>query len=184
MEGLLQKAMPQAMGGGQPPQPMASPEAMAGEQAGAEDAPNVTGDEQAEYDRGMAAVMAMIHKDPKGQKGIIDSLDPQNPVGSVANASVTVITTLDEKIDLLEDVIMPLLEETVPLVAEIGIKSKKIQISPKQIEQALATGTEMLMDHYGVDEESYQEVASGVDPQQASATYDQTLNGGEEVQNG
>lgn len=181
MEGLLQKGMASAMGGGQPPQPMASPAAMAGDQAG--DAPNVTGEEQKEYERGMAAVMQVIHGDEKGQRAIIGRLDPQNAVGSVAETSANVIFTVDEKIDLNENVIMPLLEELVPLVAEIGQKSKKIQISPKEIEQALATATELVLDNYGVDEEGYAEAAAGVDGAQAEQTYINTLNGGEGAAN-
>lgn len=167
MEGLLQKIMPGATGAPAAPEPMASPTAMSGAAAGDGETPNVTGEEQAEYERGLAACMKLLHGDAKSQKAIIERIDPANPVGSIAEVIVMIVTTVDDKVDLLEDTIMPLAEELVNLVIEAAVESGRVKkVSPKEAEQILATASELLVDHYGADEEDFQSVAGSLTPEE------------------
>ena len=94
MQGLLQKPMAGAVRGGQPPaepQPEASQAAMAGNMADSATQENVSAEEQAEYNRAMAAAMRVIHGEEKSQRVILDQLDAKNPVGSIARAAGTLI---------------------------------------------------------------------------------------------
>lgn len=181
MEGLLQKVMPGATGPSTPPTPMASPQAMSGAAAGDGETPNVTGEEQQEYERGLSACVKMLHGDAKSQMAIVERIDPTNPVGSLAEIIVMVITTVDDKIDLGEDTILPLAEELVDLVIEVATASGRVKsVSSKQAEQILGTATELLIDHYGADEESFQEVAGGLSADQEkelASQYQTSLSG-------
>ena len=167
MEGLLQKIMPGATGAAPAPEPMASPAAMSGEPAGEGESPNVTGQEQAEYERGLAACMKLLHGDAKSQKAIIERIDPNNVVGSLAEVILMIVTTVDDKVDLAEETILPLCEELVDLVIEAAVESGRVKkVSPKEAEQILATASELIVDHYGVDEEDFQSVAGSLTPQE------------------
>lgn len=185
MAGMLQRPMASAVRGGSAPampEPEASPAAMNQQMADAPgDMENVSAEEQAEYNRGMTAFIKVLHGEEKSQSQILGALDPKNPVGSVAQVASTMIIGIDEKIDLVDTVILPMVEECVPLVAEAAEAAGKFTLKPGQLEQAIATTAEALLDHYGMDDEQYGRVIDGMsdgDLQNLQTVYQGALNDG------
>lgn len=184
MQGLLQKPLASAVRGGQPPAPPApeaSQAAVNGNMADGEGMENVSAEEQTEYNRGVAALIRVIHGDPKSQKAILAQLDPENPVGSVAETAATLIMDVGQKLKLPGTVILPLAEEVVPLLLEAGETSGKLKLKSGQAEQALAVTTEILMDRNGVTHEDYAGLIQGMKPEDLKnmqTVYQGALNDG------
>jgi hypothetical protein len=184
MQGLLQKPMAAAVRGGQPPAPPApeaSQAATQGNMADGDGMENVTAEEQTEYNRGMAAITRLVHGDPKSQKAVISQLDPKNPVGSIGNTAAVLISDVGQKLKLPSVVILPMVEEVVPLLAEAGEAAGKFQIKPGQAEQAVAVATEILLDQNGVTDEDYAGLINGMGPEDLKnmqTVYQGALNDG------
>jgi hypothetical protein len=135
---------------------------------------------QEDYDRGVAAVTRAIHG--KAQKSILKKLDPKNPVGTIADVAAMAIYMADESEDLHEEVIINLADEAVDLLIEMGQETNRIRkMSPKKVQQAVATTIEALYDYFGVDEAEHSKLAQELGDEgmsQATANYEALLEDG------
>lgn len=120
-----------------------------------------TPDEKAEYDRMMEALSLVLYKNERTSNAVVKMLTPEERVGSIAKASMTLITQLDEKFDFDEVVIPELTQEVVTRIVDLyaNVHGK---VSKQDHTAALGATWEGVMQVFGVDEEDYAELTAGM----------------------
>lgn len=119
--------------------------------------------EQDEYERALKALSKVLYEDERASDGIIQQLLPEERVGSVAKASMLIINQLDAKLDFDEDIIAQLTQDTVERVIDLFENTKlEDEFSEQEAQAALGATWEGIMEMYGVDEDSYAELTSGL----------------------
>lgn len=119
--------------------------------------------EQDEYERALKALSKVLYEDERASDGILQQLLPEERIGSVAKASMLIINQLDAKLDFDEDIIAQLTQDTVERVIDLFENTKlEDEFSEQEAQAALGATWEGIMEMYGVDEESYAELTSGL----------------------
>jgi hypothetical protein len=135
-------------------------------------------DEQAEYERGVAALGRVLYENDKTSSAIVSQLTPKERVGSIAKASMLTMTQLDEKLDFDETVIPELTKETVDRIIDLYENKYDEELSEQDAQAALGATWEGLMEVFGIDEDSYGELTAGMTTEQfkeQEKTYKQFL---------
>lgn len=114
----------------------------------AEDTP-ATPEENAEYDRALGGLSKILYEDIGTSGAIIDMLQPEEKVGSVAQATIMVLTQMDNKMDLNENVFAELTRETVDRIVDLGEQTKGMAFSDEDVRNALGAAWEGILQIYG-----------------------------------
>ena len=132
---------------------------------------NVSNEEQAEYARAINALYEVLYQNEKTGQAVADQLELDEKVGSVARTTLLLVKSIDEKLDIDEEVLAQFILDTTNEVLEIA-ESKGIKLSQTEQEQALAAvwegalivfgGTDEIQPDYdaftqGMSEEQIQE---------------------------
>lgn len=164
----------------QPPAPAGAPPAPAGgapvEGAPPEEAPNVSPQEQAEYERVIGALSKVLYGDNKSHSAIMKQINPKDPFNSITMLAVRVITALDERLDIMETVILGLVPEVVDRLIELAEKSGRVQVSDRDAARIAAATQEQLMQEYETKPEDYAAMVEGVSPEEM-AEYQNVYKG-------
>lgn len=139
-----------------------------------------TPEEQQDYDRAVAALMKILYKDDKTHAAIMQKIDPNNPGKSITELTVLLITELDQRLDIMETVIINLIPEVVDRLVELAEKSGRIQIEDREVMRIAGAASEMILQQYGTTPEDAAAVAGSVsDAERAEAEqmYKGLLNG-------
>lgn len=140
----------------QPPQEQVTNEAQ-------EEGDAATPEEQKAYESALGACSKIIHGDDKSHQAVMGMLDEREKIGSLAKASVMLVTQVDAKINMPETILAGVLAQVVDWMLELATVGKKMQFSEKEEEQVLATATDLLLETYGADEDGYNELIQGMD---------------------
>jgi hypothetical protein len=108
-----------------------------------------TEEDQAEYQRATDMLSRVLYEDMKTSTAVIDALQPENKVGSVAQAAMLVMKSLDEKADLDENVIPQMTMDVVDRLIDLGEQTKGMQFSDDEAKNALGAAWEGVMQMYG-----------------------------------
>jgi len=143
---------------------------------------DATPSEQKEYERAMGALYKIMYEDDSASNSLIGQLSPEEKVGSVAKASMLLITQLDDKLDFDEAIIAQMTEEVVDRVIELGEAKfgEEMSFTDNESQAALGATWEGVMQIFGVDEQDSEQLTAGMDKNQKSALekqYEGALNG-------
>lgn len=119
--------------------------------------------EQDEYERALKALSKVLYEDEQSSTGILQQLQPEERIGSVAKTSMLIINQLDSKLDFDEDIIAQLTQDTVERVIDLFENTKlEDEFTEQEAQAALGATWEGVMEMYGVDEDSYAELTTGL----------------------
>lgn len=136
-------------------------EAAAGPTSSGEQA---TPEEQAEYERAFKALNTVVYGDDGTSEAIAGQLQPDDKIGSVVKASLLIIKSLDEKINLDESIVAQISQDTVGMLVDIMDRVKKAPFSDQEYQQAMGSTWEGVMELFGVEGQEFDEFAKGEAP--------------------
>ena len=129
--------------------------------ATAKDQP-ATPEEQQEYERAEEILASSLYEG-EAADGVSQMLTPEEKVGSVAKASMFILTALDNQHDFDETVIAQLTQDAVGRVIEIYEAQNGDEFSESEEQAALGSAWEGLMEVYGVSPNDYADLTQGLD---------------------
>ena len=180
MSEMDMQAQPQAQA------PMA-PQAQAPMAPGAEE-PNVgpTGEvspqEQEEFERVMAELSDTLYSNEKTSEALVGMIDTEDKVGSTVKAVLSLVTSMDDKINMDEGVIYQVTMEAADRLIDLAESAGK-EFNEKEIEQIALASWEGMMTAYGDEptmQEDYDFLSEGmsdVEKKQAETKYQELSNG-------
>lgn len=135
-----------------------------------------------EYERAMGAVSKMLHEDDKTSDALVQELaamsqmSPEsgggaNPkIDAVVKLTAQIIKNLDDRIDLDENIIGPMIPAVVGQLIELNQAANGVQYSTQEMELALGTSVEAVTSMYPEDEAGQQELAGEMGEQEIADT--------------
>ena len=133
-------------------------------------------EEQQEYEKALSALHTVLYSNEGTSQAIVDMLQPQDKVGSVAKAGILVVQQLDEKIDLDESVFAEITMDIADRLIEMGERAKGMEFSEKESQAVMGATWEGVMELYGIDESAYEELTQGMSPEELKG-YEQEYKG-------
>lgn len=135
-----------------------------------------TPEENAEYDRALGGLSKVLYENVDTSNAVIDMIQPEEKVGSVAQAAIMVITQMDQQMDLNENVFAELTRETVDRIVDLGEQTKGINFSDDDVKNALGAAWEGILNVYHVPENAQsdlEELTQGMSQDDVAAQADQ-----------
>lgn len=186
--GMMQQAAQPPEAAARPATPAAPPEAeepVESPQAPEEEADDTDGEEaspeeQAEYERAMAGLYEAMYQNPKSSRAILDMIQAEDKIGSVAKAVVLLVEQLDKKIQLDEAVVPQITQDAAERVVEMAERGKKIQFSEQELQAIAGASLEGVMQVFGASPEDAQQFMSSMPPEQQAKVkqgYEQMVAG-------
>lgn len=121
-----------------------------------------TEEEQAELERAVGALGKVLYEDDSTSQAIQDQLRPEERIGSMAKASILLIKNLDEKLDFDEDIVAQFTQEVADRVIDMYENKVGEEVSEGDAQKVLGATWEGVMEMFGVDEDSYEEMTQGM----------------------
>lgn len=131
-----------------------------------------TPEEQAELERAVGALGKVIYEDDATSQAIQDQLRPEEKIGSVVKASLLVINQLDQQLDLDEVIIPQFTQEVTDRMVDLYEQKTEEEFSDEEAQKVLGAAWEGVLDMFGMDEETYEEMTQGMSEQDI-AGYEQ-----------
>ena len=176
-----QAVAPQAVA----PQAVA-PQAQAPEATGPSVAPTgeVGPEEQEEFERAMAELSDTLYTNEKTSKALVEMIDPEDKVGSTVKAVLSLVTSMDDKINMDEGIIYNITMEAADRLIDLAESAGK-EFNEKETEQVALAAWEGMMTAYddeaeGNLQEDHDYLAEGmsdVEKKQAETRYQELSNG-------
>lgn len=138
--------------------------------------------EQKEYERATAAMHEVLYGSPETSNSVVKALQhtPTEKIDPLVKTSVMIMSQLDEKIDLDENVIAQVTQDLVGRLIEMAETRYSIEYSDVEMQQALGATWEGVTQMFGADEMDYQNFMSTTpqaDIQTGAKVYRGALNG-------
>lgn len=170
-DSMLSKARTMARSGPDPSaaRSRARPEREAPQKKGVDVDPNVSAEEQQEYERVAKPMYATLYDNERTSEAIVSMLSAEEKVGSVARAALMVIKQLDERLDMAEVVVATITMDAVDELLQIAEAALDTEYSEAEAQQALAATWEGVMILFGGDgaiAEDYERVTQGMSEKQ------------------
>ncbi len=118
--------------------------------------------EQKEMDRALGALTKVLYEDDNTSQSIVDQLRPEEKVGSVAKATILLVSQLDQRLDFDEVIVPALTQETADRVIDLYENVHGDEFNEQETQRVLGAAWEGVMEIYGVDEEAYEELTQGM----------------------
>ncbi len=161
----MDQSMQQMAAQGQPPQ--GAPQQQAPEQAPGKS----EGDESQdipEIERGLQAITQVLYKNAETADAFTNMINPRDPVGSLVQAAMQLITQFDNQLNLPERVMAALAVIGAGELIEIAEAAHGITLDEKQQQQVVMATWEGLLGAYGVDGEDAVNFAGSTSEQEQS----------------
>lgn len=164
----MEPSMQQMAQGGPPPEEQAmQPE-------GGQPAPSnkPEGDESsdiAEMEKGVKAVSTVLFKEQGPADAFVKMLKPDDPVGSCVRASISLVTEIDNQLNLSERVMAPLAVFGAGELMEIGEAAHGMTFDEKTQKQIVTATWEGIMAAYGVAGEDAANFAGSTSEEEQNA---------------
>ena len=114
-----------------------------------------SGEEQQEFERALTELSEVLYKNEQASDALLGMIQKDNKVETTIKAVVTLITQMDEKIDIAEAVFGELTKEAVDRLVDLS-EAQGMTFTEKEIEQIAMGAWEGVMGVFG-DEESVEE---------------------------
>lgn len=160
------------------PQDAAAAGAEGDEMAAGGDA--ATPEEQAEYERVMNQLGQILYGKENVARSVLKMINPEMKIDGAVKASLMLISKLDEMTQMADVVVPQVTGDTVSMVIDMAQEGKGVTFDEREAQQAAAATWEGVMEMFGVDEEDYMGLASGMSKEEAAGHqqyYQELLNG-------
>jgi len=104
---------------------------------GQEEEPNVTNDEQAEYERVAEGMGDILYRDEKMSAAVEQSINADDKMGSTIQTGISLMKALDDRMDIDGIVVGQITQDLAGALMELG-EAKGIQYTPRESQQILA----------------------------------------------
>ena len=147
-----------------------------------EEEANTNPQEQEEFERAMEELSNTLYTDDATSESLVSMIQPDNKVDTTTKAIITLITSMDDKINIDETVFYRLTQETADRVIDLA-EAAGTEFSEREIEQIAVASWEGIMAAYGEEEtlqEDYDLLSQGVsetDMEQAKVKYEDLKRG-------
>jgi hypothetical protein len=145
--------------------PMAmSPQPVMDEMEGAEPEVNTTPEEDQAHESAMQMVAELLYANDKSNAALMDTLNPDAPAQSAADASVFLLSKVEETFqgNYPEALILPTADEISDMVLEVANESGKFEVTEDIAVQAKSLMVQQLIKDYGVDEAAFKDATQDV----------------------
>lgn len=126
----------------------------------------------------------LLYESDSASAAIVETIQSAaEPGQGVGVAAAEVVVTVDQKMDLPEDFIIPVLEAVLPLVAEMA-EAAGVTGSEDSADGALVHAIKEIASEYDIDPEQIQELMSVVGPDEAmqhAQRFEKHMTGGQGV---
>lgn len=140
-----------------------------------------TPEEQAALEPAVKEAARVIYEDDAGHGGVMSMLGgADSPVDGVIRAVSTIVTQIDQKLNLPVAAIGALTHEVFNMVSDVATNSGKFQMSDQDLKLALAGTQEAVMKAYGMEESELEGLAEGLsdkDVRDLKSTYEDVTGG-------
>jgi len=171
----------QGMKQGQPPQAGPVPEPQ-------EQPPGDGGDPDIEeFKRGAAAIGEALYNNKNVSDSILQGIDPNDKAGSTARQTITLVTQIDNKLNLELSAIFSVAAWAFGEMVELSSAMHKIEYSEKEQQDGVMAVFEGLIQSYEIDPQEFANFTGGAsdsDQQQAMSMYEGAMSGKEAAANG
>ena len=138
--------------------------------------------EQKEYERATAALHEVLYGSPETSNSVVKALQhtPESKIDPLVKTSIMIMSQLDEKIDLDENIISQMAQDVVGRLIEMAEVRYNIEYSDVEMQQALGATWEGVTQMFGADEQDYQNFMSTTpkaDIETGAKVYRGALNG-------
>lgn len=133
-------------------------------------------EEEEAYKSALGALHTVLYSNEGTSQAVVDMLQPEDKIGSTVKAGVMLIQQLDEKIDMEESIIAQITMDTADRLIEMGERAKGMEFSEKESQAVMGATWEGVMEIFGVDEGSYEELTQGLSEKDV-AGYTQEYKG-------
>ena len=141
-------------------------------------------EEQEEYDRAMTELGDVLYSNEKTSRALVEMINPEDKVGTTVKAVLSLMTSMDDKINMDEGVIYNVTMEAADRLIDLAEAAGK-EFNEKEIEQIAVASWEGMMTAYddeaeGSLQEDYDYLAEGmsdVEKKQAETKYQELSNG-------
>jgi hypothetical protein len=143
--------------------------ALSGKDPGDGAAPNVTPQLQAEYERAAGAMETVLYKNEKSAHAIKGALTAQDKVGSVVAAVLLVLKLVDQQINMNEEVIAQIVQDTCEEVMQIAEATLRVTFTNDDSQHILAAAWQGALKMFGGDgsiQDDYTKATAGMQPGQ------------------
>lgn len=124
-----------------------------------------TPEEQAEYERALEAVHQVLYEDPERSASIAGMIQPQDKIGSVVKTGVSLIKQIDEQVDMDQNVVAQITVDLADRLIELAETAHNITFSEQELKAVAGATWEGVMDLFGFDQQSVQEMTAGMTPE-------------------
>ena len=139
-------------------------------------------EEQKEYERAMKAVSKVLYGNEKTSNAIVDQVNPEDKIDSTAKVTMLFIQQLDKKVDLDENVVAEITQESTARIMELAETRHGMQYSDQESQAILGpvwVGISLAFGA-GEDEQGHQEMVKSVGADNLGPlkqNYEAALNG-------
>jgi len=143
---------------------------------------SLTGEEQQAYEKGIDELGNVLYNNEQASDALLKVIQPENKVETTTKTVVTLISQIDDKLDLVEGTIHSLTMEAADRLIDLA-EAKGIKFSERETEQVAMAAWEGVMGTFGGDESmegDYKYLSAGLSDtelEQGKAKY-QELKGG------
>jgi len=140
--------------------------------------------EQEEYERAMTELGDVLYSNEKTSKALVEMINPEDKVGSTVKAVLSLVTSMDDKINMDEGIIYNITMEAADRLIDLAESAGK-EFNEKETEQVALAAWEGMMTAYddeaeGNLQEDHDYLAEGmsdVEKKQAETKYQELSNG-------
>lgn len=132
-----------------------------------------------EFRRGLDAIKTALYKDEATSRAFEDMIKPDKAVDSLSRATISLVTEIDKKIDIDEEILAPLTAAAALELIELA-QAKGVNLDETQQKQVVSTAFEGIVMAYEVDPQSAADFIGEVGPeaeQQGIKDYQAALKG-------
>lgn len=137
------------------------------------DETEATPEEQAAYEEALDAVHQVLYEDPERSKAIAGMLDPRDKIGTLVKTSLQLIQQIDEGVDLHEAVIADIAVDVSDRLIEMAEQVHEMEFSEKETQAVAGATWEGVMELFGMDAGSVEEMTQGMSDEELQGMEDQ-----------
>lgn len=130
--------------------------------------------------RGTAAIKKALFADEKASEQFVKAIRPDDAEGSITQTAITLVTQIDQKLNLPERVLAPLIVVAVGELMDLAEAAHGITFDDQQKKRVVMAAWEGLLLSYDADPRAAAQVAASADEQtqqQAVQEYKQAMDG-------
>ncbi len=118
--------------------------------------------QQAEYERAMKALAAVLYQNDKMAAAMVDQIVPEDKIGSTTKASLMLIQQMDEKLQMDESVVAQFSVEVVERLSELAEARHNMQYGDRELQVIMGAVWEGVQAMFGMEPQDAEALIAGI----------------------